>query len=124
MTAAEERTVSLGGREWTLRPTFRVVAAAEHAAGMGAYALGLRIASAECRVGELATVLHAMIGASGEKQPKVDEIGTAMMEEGITTVVGAMADILLRAFQGNKAWRAAQAEREKEAAEPASDPLA
>lgn len=122
MTAAEERTVTLAGRDHAIRPTFRVIAAAEQAAGLGAYALGLRLASAEFRVAELAAVLHAMLRASGGTPPRVEEIGEALMEDGVAGVVGPMADILLRAFQGNRAWRAQHVEREAEPADPLAPP--
>ena len=101
-------TIELAGRSWTVRPTFRVVAAAEQAAGLGAYALGARIAGGQAAVYELAAVLHAVLRASQDKRdaPKsVDEVGELLMEDGTAAAIGPLSELLMHAFTGNRSWR-------------------
>jgi len=118
----QEVHLSLAGRSWTLRPTFRLIAAVEQATDRGCYALGLRIASGEAKLSEIAAALHAALRATAPDAPRLDEIGAALLEEGAAGVLAPLGDLLLRAFVGGRAWREQGAPAGEGTAATAADP--
>lgn len=112
--ARQEIELSIGGRKYAVRPTFKTVAAIEQAAGQGCVPLGLKVARSQATLTEVALILNAMVHDQ-PGAPTPEEIGEHLMEDGLFPLIDPVSEFLLRALRGNKEHAKATAKKEKEA---------
>lgn len=127
----QEITLSLGGKDFAVRPTFEVIAGIEAAldqpartVGMKALASGMTLgerqargAGAEISMSEMAVVLFHMVKGKKDAPANPTEVGNILMEDGYGDLLLPVGQFLTRAQRGNK-----EHEKEAAAAEGAADP--
>ncbi len=96
--ARGEITLSLGGRDWVLRPTFQALCEIESALGEGLIALVRRLAQGSVGVRDVAVIVHAGIKAADKKPPSYDTVGEMVIEAGIVGLLGPLGEFLGAAF--------------------------
>jgi hypothetical protein len=96
-----EVAVSLGGKDYCLRPTFQALAEIEHRAGMGLVALAKRFLEREFGLNDVIAVLEPAIEAGGQTPPK--ELGKLAAEQGIMRLGLPIAQFLVQALTGKPA---------------------
>ncbi len=96
--ARGEVTLSLGGRDWVLRPTFQALCEIESELGEGLIALVRRLAAGSVGVRDVAVIVHAGIKAVEKKPPSYDKVGQMVIEAGIVGLLGPLGEFLGAAF--------------------------
>jgi hypothetical protein len=117
--------VTLGGKTWTLRPSFGALLRIEQALDAGVGALMLRIVNGKAGVTEITRILYeGIVAAEGNRAPEYEEVGAAVVREGMEAVMPAALDLLTAAFRGFEKFAADKTESSapKEAGE--EDPTA
>ena len=109
--ARQEIELSIGGRKYAVRPTFKTIAAIEQAAGQGCVPLGLKVARSQATLTELALILNAMVGDQ-PGAPTPEAIGEHLMEDGLMAMIDPVSEFLLRALRGNKEHAKVTAKKE------------
>ena len=94
-----EITVTLGGVEYTLRPTFEALAEMESQSGIGVLPLARRFMTQDWGVRDLAAVLAPAITAGGGKIP--DNLGQLIIAAGPLRVAATVARFLSDALVGD-----------------------
>lgn len=99
-----EVTITLGGKERTLRPTFAALMRLESKVGCGVIPLMQRLASQQVSVGDVAAILWAGIHGSGDKKPPTfDEVGEAVVRDGLLSFMKPAVDFLAGAVRAGPA---------------------
>lgn len=98
--------ITLGGKTYTVRPTFKMIAGIEQATGVGVFALGMKVSQVQCSMQEMAAILFQML--KDQDGPKYEEIGNEIFESGMEDFIVPVSTVLLGAFKGNKALTKAQ----------------
>lgn len=99
-----EVTITLGGKEHTLRPTFAALMRLESKVGCGVIPLMQRLAAQQVSVGDVAAILWAGILGSGEKKPpSYEEIGEAVVRQGLLSFMAPAVDFLTGAVRAGPA---------------------
>lgn len=94
-----EVSITLGGKEYTLRPSFEAIADIEERTGRGTVALTRLAASGDIGVGRAAIILHALMTAGGHKVDLKD-VGSMILEAGIVSVLPAIMVVLGNVLAG------------------------
>lgn len=90
-----EVNVSLAGREWAMRPTFQALCEIEGMTGKTLRHLGLNFVQKEVRARDVTAILCAGLKAGhGDKAPDFNEIGEAIMDQGMKSVEQPVVDFL------------------------------
>lgn len=130
--STQEVAFSLGGKDYRLRPTFRILARIETTLNQPARTLGVKCylggvpqsergGNPEISLVELSSVLAAML-ADTKDPPTIDKVGDILMEEGYSNLLLPIGNFLTRAQRGNKIHEEEiLARREKEAAGPGAE---
>ena len=100
--ARGEVTLSLGGRDWVLRPTFQALCEIESELGEGLIALVRRLAQGSVGVRDVAVIVHAGIKAVEKKPPSYDTVGQMVIEAGIVGLLGPLGEFLGAAFSDSE----------------------
>jgi len=96
-SARGEATLSLGGRDHVLRPTFAALVAAEEELG-SLFALVERAGDGQLRLAELAALFwHCLAERDGVTR---DEVGEAVAEQGLAAAAGPLRALLRQILQG------------------------
>jgi len=96
--ARGEITLSLGGRDWVLRPTFQALCEIESELGEGLIALVRRLAQGSVGVRDVAVIVQAGIKAVEKKPPSYDKVGEMVIDAGIVGLLGSLGEFLGAAF--------------------------
>lgn len=94
-----EAAISLGGKEYTLRPTFEAIAQFEERTGRGTVALTRLAASGDIGVGKAAIILHALMTAGGH-EVDLKDVGRMVMEAGLVSVLPTLMVVLGNVLAG------------------------
>lgn len=91
-----EKTLTLGGKDYKLVPSYANLAAVEAANGCGILELTQRIAARQVRTAELVSVVVCCA------EPAIEEnaAGEAMWNDGLITVMGDVTTFLTNALLG------------------------
>ena len=100
--ARGEITLTLGGRDWVLRPTFQALCEIESELGDGLIALVRRLAQGSVGVRDVAVIVHAGIKAVEKKPPSYDKVGQMVIEAGIVGLLGPLGEFLGAAFSDSE----------------------
>ena len=95
-----EVTLTLGGTDYVLRPTFDAVEKIERTTGLGLVSLVMRFARMEFSLSDIKAVLSHSIKAAGQKVP--DNIGDMIMDAGPRNLAPICTDYLSRAMAGGE----------------------
>lgn len=124
--------VTLGGKTYDLRPTFGAIVRIEAHLGAGLGTLLMRIMRTQHGVGDITRILYEGIVANlGNDAPEYEQIGEAIVAEGLEAVTPAALDVLnavargVTKFAADKAEDPAPSEGDGEdptIAQPASSP--
>jgi hypothetical protein len=87
-----EVDVQLGGRTYTMRPTFAALAEIEDRTGCGL--IGLLRKVRDHRVKDIATVVHCGISIGHGTEVEWDAVGEMIVDAGINNVVDAVAEFV------------------------------
>ncbi|MCH7861722.1 MAG: gene transfer agent family protein [Proteobacteria bacterium] len=95
-----EVEVALGGRTWTMRPTFQAICEIQGRTGKD-----ILTVAGECWAGRfsavtVAAVLWAAIRAAHDDAPDFEAVGAMIVEEGITTFFEPVLALLANALAG------------------------
>jgi Phage tail tube protein, GTA-gp10 len=94
-----EVTVTLGGRDYVLRPTFAALAEIESLAGRGLVPLAQRFLDRQFGLADVLAVLGPAIKAGGSKPP--ENLGDAVVAAGVLNLAGPIARFLAHALSGD-----------------------
>ena len=100
-----EVEVELGGKTWTMRPTFQSLCEIEDRTGVGITTLARRCYEGEFGVGPITAVLWAGIRAAHDDGPDYDEVGRLIVKEGISRFAAPALALLLAALIGDDAGK-------------------
>jgi len=106
--ARNETSITLMGVDYVVRPSFQTIARIEGALNEGVISLGQKMTKGELSLGGMAVVLHHMAGSTGDRAPKVNDIGEDLMENGIQQHIVSVSEFLLTAFQGRANMRSVE----------------
>lgn len=109
-----EVTLTLSGREVTLRPTFEVMVKIEQATGRGMVALARQFATMNFGYSEAAAIIAS--AAIGDPRPTHEQVGTALMRTGLAAVAAPLTEFLEYAVTGGRPAGAAEEGETKPAA--------
>lgn len=96
-----EVEVTLGGRRFTMRPSFAAIAEIESRSGQGLVALARRLTAGDIRVSDFATIIAAGLRAAGEPA-RIETVGELVLEEGLGTLSPAVGEFLRQAISGGR----------------------
>lgn len=114
--ARQEISFDLGGKTYTVRPTWQALSAIETATGESCYALGVKMFNIrDVGIGEMAVILRALATSderNGKDVPTISEIGEILFQDGYRQylVVGdppdqdaaAIPKLLIAVLKGHK----------------------
>lgn len=95
-----ETSVTLGGTDYVLRPTFEALQEIERLTGLGLVPLAKKFLAQEFGVSDIRAVLIPAIKAGGAKAP--DELGKLIMQAGPINLGGKIASFLTIALSGGE----------------------
>lgn len=102
--ARNEMPIEMMGKTYMVRPTFAAISNIEGALQSGILSLGQEIVANRLPVSQLAVILHHMMGTDPEVArrdvPRIDDIGTELLDVGSKELMAQCAEFLLEAFQG------------------------
>jgi hypothetical protein len=96
-----EIAVSLGGKDYRLRPTFQALAEIENRSGIGLVALARRFLAQDFGLNDVIAVLEPAIEAGGVKPPA--DLGALVVMQGIATFTAPIETFLIQALTGRPA---------------------
>lgn len=111
-----EVSVTLGGRDYVLRPTFAALAEIESLAGRGLVALAQRFLDRQFGLNDVLAVLGPAIKAGGAKPP--EKLGDAVAAAGVLNLAGPIARFLALALSGDAAGDAISGDPENAPRQP------
>lgn len=117
-----EIDITLGGREYTLRPTFEAMVEFEDKAGRSAYDIMQDLANQRVPPFKvIAAGLHAGIkaGFGHGRPPSFNEVGEMVRKDGIPAVLGGFTQFLMNALTTEEDRAAAAAGKAQETSPPA-----
>jgi len=94
-----DAVVTLGGIEYTLRPSFAALVEMESRAGIGILPLAIRFGRQEFGLSDVIAVLAPAIKAGGQEVPK--NLGEMMLAGGVTNMAMVCARLLGEALVGD-----------------------
>jgi len=108
-----ETTIKIGGKEFTMRPTFQALCDIEDRVGMGIPELIMRLSSGDVRLKYIIPVIHAGVTAfnidSGiTPSPSYEELGKLIIDSGFRDAFMAsptdspVAEFLLKGINGGR----------------------
>ena len=95
-----EVEVRLGGRTWTMRPTFQAIAEIEDRTGLGMVELVVRFSDGRFGVTHMTAVIWAGIHAAHDDAPDFDEVGEMVVKHGIQRLAVAVGAFLATVLSG------------------------
>lgn len=114
----QEVVIPFGGKDYTVRPSFRLVSRIEAETGRSARALAVEMYKNDISVTAMATVLSAML--RDLKGPTVEEAGDIITRDGYMELLPTVALFLFGFLKGHsRHMKQAAAEAE---GQPAGDP--
>jgi len=106
-----EASVSLGGRRYTLRPSFAALVEIEERCGCGIIELAQRFFDQKVRTKDVVAVLFAGIRAGGDGPdgdwPEEEAVAAAVVEGGLANFIEPVGAFLADALAGGQSGRAA-----------------
>jgi hypothetical protein len=97
-----EVKISLGGVDRTMRATFKAIYAIEKDLGKPWSHVGQMVIEGSYGVREIATIIHHGLRGYDDNRLSFDEVGEAVMQEGINNCVAPIVEFISIAFQGVK----------------------
>ena len=108
-TQRGEIDITLGGKDYVLRPSFDAIAKIEARLGKGIYGLCTRwICSSDIGMGEAAVIVEECIKAYGDLPP--DNIGQLIRVQGFSKLVTPLMKLLGNAIRGDEPSGGAEGE--------------
>lgn len=103
-----EVEVELGGKRYTLRPSFEAMAEAESILGYGVVKVATRFIRGEHGVREVAAMLYAGMVGSGAREMSFNEVGAAVVKAGLGNLSKPASQFAFEMLKGDE-----EAEEEK-----------
>ncbi len=98
-----EVEVKLGGKTWTMRPTFQGLREVEHKTGLGVMELARRFGEGKASLDHVAQVLAIGVRAANDDAPDYEQIGEMLVRQGMNDVLVPIIVFLASAFVGDRA---------------------
>lgn len=107
-----EGEITLDGKAYTLRLSFRALCRIEEGTGLRTGTLLRRFAEGDVGARDMAIVIHAGMHAFDERAPALDEVGRMVVDEGIAALAAPVGEFLAGAISGNRAGAKTTAKKE------------
>lgn len=95
-------TIILAGQERTLKATFKAMREIERVLQRPWASLGNMVVSGTMGVTEMATIIHQGLLGFNDTRLSFDEVGEAVVAEGIQTLLDPVTSFILIGFRGAK----------------------
>lgn len=95
-----EVAITLAGEERTMRATFAAIRNIERDLGTNVIPLIRKMGQSDVGIGEVTTVIYRGLEAYGDTRLSHDEVGNAVMQNGITVLMGQVFEFLSKAMSG------------------------
>lgn len=101
----QEIDFTLGGKTYSVRPTWQVIAGIEKATGESASVTGMKIYGRTIALSDFARVMHSIIRTADPKDaPTYDRVGEMLIDEGTRGLFEPASTLLLRHLRGDREY--------------------
>lgn len=97
-----EIEIKLGGKTYTLKPSFQSIAEIEDRSGLGIAALASKISKGNIGLKDAAALIYGGLIGSGETSLRFEEVGEMIRREGPIKFFGIASEFLASCLKGDE----------------------
>jgi len=110
-----EIDITLGGKKYVLRPTFEGLVELEEKAGAGLSQILYRFSNKDWSMKHVAAAIYGGLFHYGEKAPSFEEVGKAIVADGVTSFLAPSVRLLSKSISPDKDEEEVASEKKEEA---------